>query len=167
MTKLLTWRNEWSLGIDTLDRDHRALIERMGDLCVRYCPQLFDPRAQTFAGSRILASFDLPGQQSTGLLADLQALGEQMRAHMRREEAFMRAIGYERLAEHQGEHAILMAEYREMLRGWQDSGLQVFSESTQEGVRRWLLDHILGADREFAEFYFRICGQDGLRVGHG
>ena len=169
MTKLLTWRDEWSLGIETLDRDHRAMIERMGDLCVRYCPQLVDPRLRPPLGGRTQSAFALPGEQSPGLIADLQALGELMRTHMRREEAFMRAIGYERLADHKGEHAILMAEYREMLRGWQESGLQIFDESTQESVRRWLLDHVLGADREFAEFYFRICGHehDSIRVGRG
>ena len=57
-----------------------------------------------------------------------------------------------------------MAEYTEMLRGWKDEDLTVFDEATQEDVRRWLLDHILGADRSFAEYYFRICGQEAVRA---
>ena len=167
MTKLLTWREEWSLGIEPLDRDHRALIERMGDLCVRHCPELADPRTARSQGTPMLSAFARSGGHSTGLLADLADLGERMRAHFRREEAFMRAIRYERSGAHEGEHAILMAEYTEMLRGWQERGLRVFDEATQEGVRRWLLDHILGSDREFARVYFRICGQDLPEAGYG
>jgi hemerythrin len=167
MTKLLTWRDEWSLGIEPLDRDHRALIERMGDLCVRYCPELTDPRVRRYPGLRLLGAFARPGEELPGLLSDLTDLGERMRAHFRREESFMRAIGYERRAEHEGEHAILMAEYSEMLRGWRERQLAVFDEPTQESVRRWILDHILGTDRGFAQVYFRICGQDAPRVGFG
>ena len=167
MTKLLTWREEWSLGIEPLDRDHRALIERMGDLCVRYCPELADPRTIRSQGAMMLSAFTRPGGQSTGLLVDLADLGERVRVHFRREEAFMRAIRYDRRGEHECEHAILMAEYTEMLRGWQERSLRVFDGTIQEGVRRWLLDHILGSDREFARVYFRICGQDLREVGHG
>ncbi len=165
MTKLLTWREEWSLGIDPLDRDHRALIERMGDLCVRYCPELADPRIKGCLSSRLLGAFARPGTESPGLLADLADLGERMRAHFRREEAFMSAIGYPRRERHEGDHALLMAEYTEMLRSWQEQGIAVFDGSTQEGVRRWLLDHILGADRDFARVYFDLCGQDEAQAG--
>jgi hemerythrin len=167
MTKLLTWRDEWSLGIEPLDRDHRALIELLGDLCLRHCPEIADLRvARPFDPRRHLA-FAKPGGVSAGLLADLADLGERVRIHFRREEAFMRAIGYERLAAHEGEHAILMAEYAEMLRTWREGGLAVFDSHTQEGVRRWLLDHILGADRNFARVYFDLCGHEAVRAGGG
>lgn len=161
MPKLLIWREEWALGIEVLDRDHRALIERMGDLCVRHCPELAEPRASRSRDSLIRSAFARLGGASAGLLPDLTDLGERMRAHFQREVAFMRAIRYERSGQHEGEHAILMAEYTEMLRRWQEQDLRVFDEVTQEGVRRWLLDHILASDREFASFYFRICGQNG------
>lgn len=165
MTKLLTWRDEWSLGIEALDRDHRALIERMGDLCMRYCPELIDPRARRTPGGRILGTFARPGENPPGLLADLADLGERMRTHFRREEAFMRAIAYERRADHEREHALLMGEYAAMLRDWQARGLTVFDEATQEGVRRWLMDHILAADRAFTQVYFELCGQDAAPAG--
>ncbi len=166
MTKLLTWREEWSLGIEPLDRDHRALIERMGDLCVRHGPELAGPRLARPQDTLTRSAFARLGGASAGLLPDLADLGERMRAHFRREVAFMRAIRYERSGQHEGEHAILMAEYTAMLRGWQERDLRVFDEATQEGVRRWLLDHILGSDREFARFYFRICGQNGFEARH-
>lgn len=164
MTKLLTWREEWSLGIEPLDRDHRALIERMGDLCVRYGPELAGPRTSRSQDAVIRSAFARLGGASAGLLSDLADLGERMRVHFKREVAFMRAIRYERSGHHEGEHAILMAEYAEMLRRWQEQDLRLFDEVTQEAVRRLLLDHILASDREFASFYFRICGQNGYEA---
>jgi len=39
MTRLLTWHPEWAIGIDALDRDHRALVGSLNNLCLRFCPQ--------------------------------------------------------------------------------------------------------------------------------
>lgn len=144
MTKLMPWRSEWSIGIATLDDDHRALIEALMDICLRFCPES-GAAAAGYAGSG-------------SLLDALDALGEQVRDHFHREEAFMRAIGYERLGEHVREHAVLMAELKDMLLGWREQDIEVFDEPTHEAVHHWLLEHILGADRTFAEAYFRICG---------
>ncbi len=142
MAKLLTWREDWSLSIDALDADHRALIERLGDICLRFCPE----------------ASHAPVSDVSGLLDALTELGQQMREHFRREEAFMREIGYERLGEHMNEHAMLMAEYTEMLRDWRESGVLIFDDSIQQSVRHWMLAHILGSDTDFARSYFQICG---------
>lgn len=148
MTKLMTWRDEWSIGIATLDADHRALIETLMDICLRFCPE---------SGAGTAASG--PGQAG-GLVDALEGMGEQVREHFRREEAFMRAIGYERLGEHVREHAVLMAELKDMLRDWRERDIRVFDDSTHEAMRQWLLTHILETDRSFADAYFRICGID-------
>ncbi|MBK1723644.1 bacteriohemerythrin [Thiocystis violacea] len=144
MPKLLTWREEWSLHIEALDRDHRALIEQLGDICIRFCPQASRGRSG----------------DANALINALTALGEAMREHFQREEDFMRAFDYDGVGEHRSEHAILMAEYTAMLRDWRAEGLHVFDETIQGIVRDWLLAHILGADRAFAETYFRLCGRD-------
>lgn len=144
MPKLLTWRPEWSLHLDTLDRDHRALIEQLADVCLRFCPEASSGRAGN----------------ALALIDALTDLGEAMRAHFRREEEFMRSFAYDGIGRHRNEHAILMAEYTDMLREWRAEGLHVFDEAAQSTVRDWLLAHILGADREFANAYFRLCGRD-------
>jgi hemerythrin len=143
MPKLLTWRDEWSLNIDDLDRDHRALIDQLADICLRFCPE---------------ASWGRAGN-ALALIDALSDLGEAMRAHFQREEEFMLAFGYEGIGQHRSEHAMLMAEFTAMLREWRADGLHVFDEMAQGGIRDWLLAHILGADREFANVYFRLCGR--------
>lgn len=144
MPKLLTWRDEWSLQIEALDRDHRALIDQLADICIRFCPEASSGRSG----------------DANALINALSGLGEAMREHFQREEDFMRAFDYDAIGEHQSEHAILMAEFTAMLREWRGDGLHVFDETSQGIVRDWLLAHILGADRTFAEAYFRLCGRD-------
>ena len=144
MPKLLTWRDEWSLNIEALDKDHRALIERLADTCLRFCPEASTGRAG----------------DARAMLSALTELGEEVRAHFRREEAFMLAFGYEGLADHRHEHALLMAEFTAMMREWRADSLHVFDAMMQGIIRDWLLAHILGADRRFADTYFRLCGQD-------
>lgn len=146
MPKILTWREEWSLNIEALDRDHRALIDQLADICLRFCPEASAGRAG----------------DASALVNALSDLGEAMRAHFAREETFMQALGYEGIAEHRSEHALLMAEYTSLLRELRAEGVAVFDEATQENVRYWLLVHILGADRDFANAYFRLCGWDLL-----
>lgn len=139
MSRLLTWRDEWSLNIPVLDEDHRALIEQLAELCRRFCPEASGGRSG----------------DANALLNALEALGEQMRAHFHREEALMQTIDYAGMVDHCGEHALLMAEYTALLREWRAAGLTVFRAEIQETLRHWMLAHILGADREFASVYFQ------------
>ncbi len=144
MPRLLAWRQDWSLNIEALDRDHRALIDQLGDICLRFCPEATSGRAG----------------DANALIDALSQLGDSMRDHFQREEDFMRAFDYAGIGEHQCEHAMLMAEFTSMLREWRAEGLPVFDETIQGIVRDWLLAHILGADRTFADAYFRLCGRD-------
>ncbi|MBK1707728.1 bacteriohemerythrin [Marichromatium gracile] len=144
MSKLPRWREDWSLNIDVIDQEHRALIERLADLCLRFCPEATPTRSG----------------EAHALIEALAELGEQARAHFQHEERFMRAIGFDELPEHQREHALMMAEYTALLREWRAEGVEVFTPAIQETVREWLLAHILGADREFARAYFQLCGGD-------
>lgn len=144
MTKLLTWRDEWSLNIEMLDQDHRDLIEQLGNICLRFCPE---------------ASHGRSGD-ANALLDALTRLGESMREHSQREEALMRSFDYEGIGEHQCEHAVLLAEFTTLLREWREEGLTVFDTASQGILRDWLLAHILGADRHFAETYFTLFGGD-------
>ena len=153
MSRLLTWRNEWCLGIGALDADHRALVEALIDISLRYCPQAAAPVA-------FPRGVPTPGTASgrNGLAEALTAFGDKVRAHCRREEAFMRAIGYARQAEHEEQHVVLMTKFDAMVRECRARGILVFDDIGQEWVRDWLLGHIVGCDRDFARVYFSLVG---------
>jgi hemerythrin-like metal-binding protein len=140
MTRLLTWHDEWSLDIDVVDAEHRGLIEQLADICNRFGPEASSRRSgDAFA-----------------LIDALTDLGESVREHFKREEELMQAVGYEEIAEHLTEHALLMAEYTDQLRHWRAEGMDVFDEDAQENARDWILDHILGADRDFAKAFHEM-----------
>lgn len=151
MNHLTTWHDDWSLGIATLDQDHRALMERLIDIYVRHCPQ---------TGKGTLFQGRGHGPSGPTMLEDLAALGAQADAHYRREERFMAAIGFEGVAAHAAEHARLSRELDNLHEGWRAAGVQSFDERALDTLRHALLHHILTSDRGFADAYHRLC-RDG------
>ncbi|MEA3276868.1 MAG: hemerythrin family protein [Pseudomonadota bacterium] len=149
MEKIITWHDHWTLHIDTLDEDHHALVELLSDLA-----RCFATEPGEGSGSDELA--DCAG---VDLFAALEQLGAHAREHFRREEEFMRGIDYPGLAEHRTEHALLMAEYTELVRDLKEQGVRHIDEKTLETLKHWLIAHILGADRGFADVYFQLCGE--------
>ncbi|HYN76181.1 MAG TPA: hemerythrin domain-containing protein [Lamprocystis sp. (in: g-proteobacteria)] len=166
MSRLLVWREEWSLGIDALDADHRALFGTLIDISLRFCPQAAGP-ATVRGITRAPETAACAGSPAADLVDSLTAFGAQFRAHIRREEAFMRAIHYPQLAAHAAKHAVLLTQFSEMLSDWRASGNELFDESAQEFVRHWLLTHVLESDRSFANAYFDLCGLEEPGVDQG
>lgn len=149
----LDWRDDWSLGIPELDEDHRALFESLA-LLVRRFGRRRTPRAGA----------DDTGADAEALFAALTALGERVREHFQREEAFMLAFDFDGIGDHRSEHALLMAEYADMLREWREQGRRTLDEPLQEAIRQWVLDHILGADRDFADTWFSLSDHGWAEV---
>lgn len=144
MSKLLSWDDEWSLGIAPLDKDHRDLADRYSDIVLRFCPEAIAHRAEC----------------GEALLSALAELGEAARRHFWRAETFMASLGYEGVEAHRAENAQMMEEYTRLLHAWRKEKLQVFDESAQTVVREWLLAHILGTNRDFACHFFQVSGQE-------
>ena len=154
MSKSLCWREEWSLGMEPLDTDHRVLVKRYADLVRRFCPEASARRAG----------------RADALVLGLTDLGEAARAHFQRTDTLMETLGYEGVVLHQGENALMMADYTAQLREWREEGLQVFVEDAQAVVREWLLEHILVMDRDFAAYWLHLdqSGADPRSVeAHG
>lgn len=143
-----TWQDSWTLSIDAMDSDHRALVALLGDLARRFAPP---PGQAADAGGH------------NDLMAALEELGEHTREHFRREEELMRSLDYPGLAAHRSEHVLLLAEYVEMVRELRQQGVARLEEETISALRSWLVAHILDADRDLAKFYFKLVapGEEG------
>jgi len=148
MPQSLTWRDDWAVSIDALDDDHRALVHLLSGICQRYADQEARPDGRSSPGRRVGQDIDL--------IADLERLGEQVRDHFQREEALMRSIDYPGLPAHQCEHALLMAEYRSMVRELKEQGETHLDPAAMENLNDWMIPQILGADRALADYYFQI-----------
>lgn len=153
MAKILTWRDDWTLRIDTLDDDHRVIIEMLSEIAGRFGdePRQKGREPQTEEGN---------AADADALYDALDRLGSFAREHFRREEEFMRAIDYPRLPEHRSEHALLLAEHKALTRELRDQGVGRLGGSELDDLKQWVVAHILGADRGFTEHYFKICGAD-------
>ena len=156
MAKTLTWRDEWTLRIDTLDDDHKAIVDLLSDIAQRFAEEPERP-VESDEGDGVGGG----GDGGDGdLYAALGRLSAYTREHFRREEEFMRTIDYPGLADHRSEHALHMAELTTQVREFRERGLERLSVQELEFLKQWVVAHILGADRGFADHYFEICGED-------
>ena len=151
MTKILTWRDEWTLRIDTLDDDHRAIVDLLLEIARR-----FGDEPERSEGSEESTRTD--NQNDDDLYAALDRFSAFARRHFQREEEFIRTIEYPGLPDHRSEHALLLAELTEMIRELRERGVVRLGPQDLDALKQWVVAHILGTDRKFADHYFRICG---------
>jgi len=133
----LVWRNEWTLGVDFMDQDHRLLAASLNQIAPHLLPS--SDRRWPWSGAE-------------QLLAGLDALAARTREHFRREEIVMRLSGYPGLAEHQAEHALLMAELTVMLRDVRNAGPAGMELGLFTALKQCLLGHMLDDDRALARY---------------
>ena len=165
MSEILRWRDEWTLQIEVLDEDHVELVELFNRIAALY-GKLEEADTGSKAPGRLArvaeaaadrAQESCPGAGAT-LLECLERLSDRTREHFRREEEFMRGIDYPELADHKSEHDLLLAEFTDLVRGLREHLTETLDQETLEGLKSWLIGHIVGEDRRFAEFYYGICG---------
>jgi len=150
MAKILKWRDEWILRIDTLDDDHREMVDRLGELEQRFGNDRQPPEDSEKKGS-------IENDAREDLYVALDQFGAFVRGHFQREEEFIRTIDYPLLSEHRSEHLLLMAEYTDLVRQLRESGVEQLGPQELEMLKQLVVAHILGADRKFADYYFSIC----------
>jgi hemerythrin-like metal-binding protein len=115
---LIEWRDEFSVGVASVDIEHRELIELINDL------------------------HDLTGKGATEEKV-LNSLGEifaQISAHFALEEKFMRDTGYEAYPDHKEDHESLLDELRDIMDRVEDDGSYEETRLSRE-LERWFTEH--------------------------
>ena len=115
---VLQWRDEFSVGIDEVDYEHRELIELIGKL---------------------------QNEMSAGGDTEriLEALGEiyaQISAHFALEEKAMRTMNYIADADHKEDHETLLDDLRDIMDAVEDDGIIEEAQLTHD-LDRWFSDH--------------------------
>ena len=117
----IEWRESFATGIDAVDHEHRELIDLVN-------------RIDTV----------LAGDASAGEMD--AALGDLYRAissHFALEERFMREHGYDQLAEHKGDHEVLLDDLRGLMEV-QDQGAAMDADAIRafaDRVAEWFSGH--------------------------
>ena len=134
MQSFIQSRKHLILEIPALDREHAALTAILNELA-----QIVTQTAVNAEGRRRIPEL-------------LRQLDSETADHFQHEEGVMESIDYPALADHRREHLMLHAELKafikDVVEGREELGL-----ATLNALKFWLIDHILNADKVFADYY--------------
>ena len=115
---LIAWRNEFSVGVDAVDHEHREMIALINEL-------------------------DEAMQDDASQATVVEALGEiyaRISAHLALEEKTMRDARYSQLAEHKQDHEQLLDELLDVIDSVDDEGRYDRADLSRS-LDRWFSDH--------------------------
>ncbi|WP_413206873.1 bacteriohemerythrin [Rhodospirillum sp. A1_3_36] len=124
---LIVWRDEWDLGIPSMDRDHRILVSLINQI----------PTALGDAEERVILSSVLNG------------LWDYTDFHFAREQAVLAAAGYAHGEEHGVRHEDLKAKVRAYVEAYATDPAGVNLAELLDFMEHWLIDHILVEDMRY------------------
>jgi hemerythrin-like metal-binding protein len=128
-SRFIEWKPEYSVGIESIDNQHRKLIGLINAL-------------QTAV------------DYSTGEEFERQALEELVdytRTHFKYEEGLMEQNGYPDFEPHRAEHERMIAQVDEVMEAYrqdQDNAMR----NAITFLKGWLVNHINGTDQQYSKF---------------
>ncbi len=133
------WGDEYLLGVDAMDEEHKILIEKMNRLA-----ECLEVEQDEKGRASMRTAF-----------ADMVAYTKE---HFADEEAYLEEIGFPELQAHQRLHVDLLARVGEFSADVENG--RVDGAKLMNFINDWLMRHILGTDKKYAH-YGRKHGIDG------
>jgi len=127
-TNAIVWKEEYSVGIQSLDDDHKRLIFLLNQFKTAYD---YDTSAE----------FERQA---------LEQLVEYTRFHFSREEDMMQEAGYEGIEEHKQQHKNMIAQVEEFVGLYNREGHDSLNEVSTY-LTNWLINHINGTDKQYTD----------------
>lgn len=127
---LMDWTDKLSVGIGTIDGDHKQLVSMANEL---------------FEAMRTAKGKDVLGKILDGLIA-------YTKTHFAREETYMGKHAYPREHDHKAEHAAFVKTVLEVQTKFKAGETAVLSMQVLNFLRDWLVKHIQGSDRALGAF---------------
>ena len=124
----IIWSDDFLIGIEELDYEHRCLIEDINKL-----------------HGELLQYADLDRIKGT-----LGRIHSRIQAHFALEERFMVANGHPLYPEHKAEHERLLDEYTELMTKFEKDPNLGARESIEGILRHWIVGHILTSDKKMS-----------------
>lgn len=132
---VVAWSNAYALGLEEIDDQHKALFDLINKLWEHLVAR--SPQAK--------------------VLATLEQLEHYTLSHFTAEETFMRVTGYAGFEPHKAAHAKFVAriaQEKAAIKAGQDLSFDVLTF-----LKDWLVDHILVADKAYADVHKSHSGQ--------
>lgn len=128
--QLIEWDDSLKVHISIVDNQHKVLVDILN--------QLYDMALKNESAEKLGPIFE--------------SLIEYTEKHFSMEENLFEKYGYPEEAGHKDEHKKLRAQLYEYRQIFQEHGPTIMFELLNF-LRNWLVTHILGTDREYAEFF--------------
>lgn len=125
--QFVVWKDEYSVGVESLDNDHRKLLN-------------------------LINNFQTAVQYQTGEVFEreaLEALVDYTKYHFKREEKMMEEAGFDDLLEHKKTHQKMIVKIDEFLKDYEQQGHEAL-EDVAVYLKDWLIGHINGNDQEYS-----------------
>lgn len=126
--KYLVWKDEYSVGIEAMDNDHKKLLNLINQLQTAtdyYTGQEFEKKA-----------FD--------------ELVDYTKTHFSREEKLMEENNYADLEDHKEQHRLMISKVNELIKEYENNSEGAISNAL-DYLKNWLIRHINGTDKEYGK----------------
>lgn len=127
--RFVEWKDDYSVGIEVIDNDHKRLLNLINQF-------------QTAAHYQTGREFEREA---------FDALIDYTKQHFKREEELMETHGYPTYREHKAEHVKMIAKVDAMLEEYKRRPQQTVEEAVQF-LKTWLIGHINGTDKQYSQF---------------
>ena len=123
------WKDEYNVGIESIDKQHRKLV-------------------------RLINQLTTAADYSTGVEFEQEALAELVdytKTHFSYEEGLMKDYGYPDYEPHKAQHEEMIKEVNAVLAEYEknsDSAMQ----NAAIFLKEWLINHINGTDQQYSAF---------------
>ncbi|HVI53052.1 MAG TPA: bacteriohemerythrin [Candidatus Sulfotelmatobacter sp.] len=124
----IKWTDELSVGIPSLDDDHKILVDLLN--------------------STLVACYAGFGDEHVGII--LEELFKYTQIHFNREMSLLRISGYDQCDLHEAEHQRIYAEVEQMAQRARAEADQGLSQDVADFLKNWLFTHIMEHDRRYA-----------------
>jgi hemerythrin-like metal-binding protein len=124
----IIWSDDFLIGIEELDYEHRCLIEEINRLHRELLEQVDMDRIEDTLGS----------------------IHARMQAHFALEERVMVSHEYPYYLEHKADHERLLDEYTEFMTKFDWDPNLGDRESIEGKLRQWIVEHVLTSDKKMS-----------------
>ncbi len=138
---LLEWRDEFSIGIEGVDHEHRALIDLINRLHQELVGQKVTPRTGAFLGE----------------------VHAQIAAHFALEEQIMQQQRYADYTAHKVDHEILLDEIRDIMDACERGDYGAGPDALGQRLADWFGQHFRSHDARFHRALHRGPSSDATR----
>jgi len=126
---LMTWKNQYSVGVETLDNQHKAFMKALNEL-----------HAASIKGKA--------GAVAGSLIRQISSIATE---HFATEVRLMESIKFPALAAHRAKHEELSAKFKEFLSRHEKGDATVYAELLYF-MRDWQTKHMQTEDQEYAKW---------------